>query len=338
MPRDPSGNYTLPAGNPVVSGTTIDSSWANGTMNDLANEITNSLSRNGNGGMNVPLPFADGSQSAPGITFTAEPTTGIFRQANGVVGVTGQSSIAALFDGPNGQVLVQGAAPTAANHATRKDYVDAADAALQAGVDANTANVATNTGDIATNTADIAALQAMADLILDTFVGTVHGFSGVPITGAYWSVADGRALSRTTYSKLFAVIGTQYGDGDGSTTFNVPDYRGYFLRFENMGGGIDPDAAARTDRGDGTGGDNVGSIQSFALENITGSLNRFHGGFTSGSGAFAVSGSNNFPSTGGGASANQSTFDASRVAQTSTETRPANKYVTPYIFTGAQTP
>jgi phage-related tail fiber protein len=37
---------------------------------------------------------------------------------------------------------------------------------------------------------------------------------------------DGSAVSRTTYARLFAAIGTRYGAGDGVTTFNLPDYRG----------------------------------------------------------------------------------------------------------------
>ena len=41
-----------------------------------------------------------------------------------------------------------------------------------------------------------------------------------------WFVCDGSAISRTTYSDLFAVIGTIYGVGDGSTTFNVPNLKG----------------------------------------------------------------------------------------------------------------
>lgn len=40
-----------------------------------------------------------------------------------------------------------------------------------------------------------------------------------------WLICDGSAVSRTTYSALFAVIGTTYGSGNGSTTFNLPDYR-----------------------------------------------------------------------------------------------------------------
>lgn len=40
-----------------------------------------------------------------------------------------------------------------------------------------------------------------------------------------WVLCDGAAVSRTAYAPLFAVLGTQYGPGDGSTTFNVPDFR-----------------------------------------------------------------------------------------------------------------
>lgn len=43
-------------------------------------------------------------------------------------------------------------------------------------------------------------------------------------------IASGQAISRTTYSGLFTRLGTLYGNGDGSTTFNLPDYRGVFLR------------------------------------------------------------------------------------------------------------
>ena len=42
--------------------------------------------------------------------------------------------------------------------------------------------------------------------------------------------ADGSAISRTTYDKLFAAIGTRFGSGNGSTTFNLPDLRGEFIR------------------------------------------------------------------------------------------------------------
>jgi microcystin-dependent protein len=45
-----------------------------------------------------------------------------------------------------------------------------------------------------------------------------------------WLIADGAAVSRSTYALLFYVIGTTFGAGNGSTTFNLPDLRGYFVR------------------------------------------------------------------------------------------------------------
>ncbi len=48
-----------------------------------------------------------------------------------------------------------------------------------------------------------------------------------------WLMCDGAAISRTNYPALFAVVGTASGAGDGSTTFNLPDMRGIFLRVIN---------------------------------------------------------------------------------------------------------
>lgn len=53
-------------------------------------------------------------------------------------------------------------------------------------------------------------------------------------------VLNGQAVSRTTYAALFAIYGTSFGAGDGSTTFNLPDTRGLFLRGRDEGRGIDP--------------------------------------------------------------------------------------------------
>jgi microcystin-dependent protein len=55
--------------------------------------------------------------------------------------------------------------------------------------------------------------------------GTINMFAGATApTG--WLLCDGSAILRSTYTTLFAVIGTTYGAGDGSTTFNLPDLRG----------------------------------------------------------------------------------------------------------------
>lgn len=83
---------------------------------------------------------------------------------------------------------------------------------------------------------------------------------------------NGAAVSRVTYAALFALLGTTYGAGDGSTTFNLPDYRGMFLRGWAHGSATDPDAASRTNRGDSTTGDNVGTKQADAIKTHTNSI------------------------------------------------------------------
>jgi microcystin-dependent protein len=55
-----------------------------------------------------------------------------------------------------------------------------------------------------------------------------------------WLAADGTAVSRSTYARLFAAVGTTHGVGNGSTTFNLPDLRGYFVR----GSGTNSDGTA----------------------------------------------------------------------------------------------
>ncbi|OUO94819.1 phage tail protein [Cloacibacillus sp. An23] len=65
--------------------------------------------------------------------------------------------------------------------------------------------------------------------ILSGYVGEFKyfGFESVP---PHCLACDGSEVSRETYSELFAVFGTMYGAGNGTTTFNLPDFRGAFLR------------------------------------------------------------------------------------------------------------
>ena len=116
MPRDSSGNYVLPAGNPVVSGTVIEATWANPTMSDIATEMTQSLDRNGRGGMLQPLRLADGATVTPAMAFTNEVNTGLYRPSAGQIAlsiaglmrfVVGGSSNWAIGPGPADETTVQ---------------------------------------------------------------------------------------------------------------------------------------------------------------------------------------------------------------------------------------
>jgi hypothetical protein len=84
MPRDSSGNYSLPSlGNPAVTGTPITIAWWNGTSTDMASAFTDSLSRSGLGGMLVPFTLVDGSVGTPAFAFQNEPNTGLYRAGAG---------------------------------------------------------------------------------------------------------------------------------------------------------------------------------------------------------------------------------------------------------------
>lgn len=67
--------------------------------------------------------------------------------------------------------------------------------------------------------------------------GTILPF-GNPSTPTGWLRCDGSAVSRTTYADLFTAIGTTWGAGDGSTTFNVPDLRGISCIGKGQGAGL----------------------------------------------------------------------------------------------------
>lgn len=86
---------------------------------------------------------------------------------------------------------------------------------------------------------------------------TALDFAGLALTGeikmggwasspAGWLLCDGSAVNRTTYADLFNAIGTSYGVGDGTTTFNVPDFRGRGPVGAGTGSGLTARALGQT--------------------------------------------------------------------------------------------
>lgn len=96
----------------------------------------------------------------------------------------------------------------------------------------STTNMAANKGYVDTQIAGIPAAQDL------TPAGTVIWTARNTAPTGYVK-ANGAAISRSTYSALFSAIGTTFGSGDGSTTFNVPDLRGEFVRGWDDSRGID---------------------------------------------------------------------------------------------------
>lgn len=115
--------------------------------------------------------------------------------------------------------------------------------------------------------ADISATAAIAATKLSTAAqqalipaGAVMPFA-MNSAPSGWLAANGDAVSRSTYAALFTAIGTTYGAGDGSTTFALPDLRGYFVR------------------GSGTNSDSVAS-GTFGAKQAASLLNHTHTGTT----------------------------------------------------------
>lgn len=146
-------------------------------------------------------------------------------------------------------------------------------------------------------------------------IGAVMAFAmNTEPTG--WLECDGAAISRTTYNKLFLKIGTTFGVGNGSTTFNIPDLRGYFVRGWDNGRGVDS-------------GRVFGSTQTDALQNITGSVSNIRNqGSVTTSGALSFSSQGAIGDATGGDARPYGTINfsasGSSGARTSTETRPVN--------------
>lgn len=96
--------------------------------------------------------------------------------------------------------------------------------------------------------------------------GTIISFAGATAPLG-WAICDGSTVSRTEYAGLFSAIGTAWGNGNGTTTFHLPDLRGRFLRGVDGAAGVDVDKASRTAaNAGGNTGNNVGSIQGHAMQ------------------------------------------------------------------------
>lgn len=110
-----------------------------------------------------------------------------------------------------------------------------------------------------------AELNARIDALELTPPGLIGYFASETPPNKYWLICDGRAVSRTAYANLFAKIGTKYGVGNSSTTFNLPDLR------NRVAWGVNS---------------NIGKYINAGLPNITGTFNGPESGGLISSGAF----------------------------------------------------
>jgi microcystin-dependent protein len=126
-----------------------------------------------------------------------------------------------------------------------------------------------------------AADGSSGDVLQTNGSGTLSFGSGIPVGAVMpyaglwspetipsgWLLSYGQAISRTTYSALFTVIGTKYGAGDGSTTFNLPDLRGRLVAGQDSMGGTSADRL--TGLSGGVQGDTIGATGGAETHTLT---------------------------------------------------------------------
>jgi microcystin-dependent protein len=181
--------------------------------------------------------------TASSIQFTAVPAPGT------IVIRRNSSQVARLTNYQDGSKLGEQQLDFDVNQAffVAQEALDEAELAIVGGAPASAGLVAVvAAGNLASTNVQAALLELQgdvdtlysADAALDSRVavlelapsqipvGTVLDWAGLAAPPSGYLDCNGSAVSRTTYSALFSAIGTAYGSGDGSTTFNLPDFRG----------------------------------------------------------------------------------------------------------------
>jgi hypothetical protein len=153
--------------------------------------------------------------------------------------------------------------------------------------------------------------------------GIIVAFAGNNVPSG-WALCDGRSVSSkdAQFRRLFDVIGTIHG-GDANPNFQLPDYRGYFLRGTDRGAARDPEAAGRTAPGkNNTGnlGPLVGSVQDEQFHDHLHATAGFH---------LEASGGTGFDGAGFASNSNPNSLNRNygTTSAGGAETRPKNVYV-----------
>lgn len=170
--------------------------------------------------------------TAPVGTNTPQLATTAFVQAAQSAGL---GSTSPLMDGTAAAGTATKSAREDHRHPTDTTRAPLSSPAFTGTPTAPTAPAESNSTQIATT----AFVKQIAEAIVTVAPGTVFFVAGSSAPAKSLK-ANGAAVSRTTYAALFAAIGTTFGAGDGSTTFNLPDLRGEFIRGFDDGRGADP--------------------------------------------------------------------------------------------------
>lgn len=203
-------------------------------------------------------------------------------------------------------------------------------------MDAATARTNLGLGDISPLNAGTGLTINGSDLDADvaSLVGEVKMWP-TNTSPTLWLELDGALISRTTYSALFAVIGTTYGVGDGSTTFGLPDTRGEFVRGWDNTRGVDSGRAIGTSQGEDTAPHthSSGTLVNSTDGAHTHDISIFSGGQTSVSASESQTGLLGTTPT-SSAGAHTHTISGATGSTGTTETRPRNLALMYIMFAG----
>lgn len=167
----------------------------------------------------------------------------------------GQTPSTAVSNNTNGVVKIK-----VVNGTPAGSPVDPNDAAIQSSVGAGNpftklARVRVPAGQTSISNTLIDDLRSLARST--NMPGVILDYAGATAPAGYL-LCYGQAVSRSTYIDLFTAIGTVFGVGDGSTTFNIPDARGRVVAGKDNMGGSSANRLTKADATNGINGDNLG--------------------------------------------------------------------------------
>jgi len=202
------------------------------TVGNLDEENLGLLPKAG-GTMTGQLLGDDGSGAgSPAYAFDGDTDTGMFRSGANTIGFTtaGTHRVSIVNTG----IVTENGSDIRLEDVGASHTIALKPPALTSNISLTLPSSITNGGFLQTDGSGNLSFQVVAGVPS----GAVFCIAVATVPSGYLE-CNGAAVSRTTYAALFAVIGTAYGTGNGSSTFNLPDLRGEFIRGFDNGRGVD---------------------------------------------------------------------------------------------------
>ena len=187
----------------------------------------------------------DGSGAgSPSYAFDNDTDTGMFRSGSNTIGFSTAGTARVSIS--NAGLDMTNALPIRFQDSSGAPFVSLkSPSALSGNVDLTLPSSIVSGGFMQTDGSGNLSFQIVAGVPS----GAVFCIAVASVPSGYLE-CNGAAVSRTTFAALFAIIGTQYGSGNGSSTFNIPDLRGEFIRGFDNGKGTDSGRSIATSQSD----------------------------------------------------------------------------------------